>query len=198
MFLFNLAFYLYTISSNFVFKFVSTYGTTRNIHTTINVFLHAGMTWRILTWCSLSLRQPTEKITRIWFSVRLQDATEWDISQEITQHTEGEPTKRQNLSTNLYESLWFCGLFDFAPKILRNCKQWAPLKKLQVMALLLVLVLCWLACSLQSEFELEGCKLSFEKEEIPLHYNLIQFGSIWHKNLSLWKNWLPEHRLVDL
>ena len=46
------------------------------------------------------------------------------------------------LTLKLYASLWFCGLFDLAPKILQNCKQWAPLQKLQVMALLLVLVLC--------------------------------------------------------
>ena len=27
-------------------------------------------------------------------------------------------------------SLWFCGLFDLAPKTLQNCKQWAPFKNL--------------------------------------------------------------------
>ena len=84
-----------------------------------------------------------------------------------------------NLSTNLYESLWFCGLFDLAPKILRNCKQ--CLQKLHVMALLLVLV--GAARSLKSEFEVEGFKLCFYKE-IALHCNFLQFAAIWHKNPS--------------
>ena len=48
--------------------------------------------------------------------------------------------------TKLYASLWFCGLFDLAPKTLQNCKQWAPFKNL--VTLLLVLVL-----SEQSEFQ---------------------------------------------
>ena len=44
------------------------------------------------------------------------------------------------LSTNLYGSLWFCSSFDFAPQISKNHKQFAPLKKLQVVLLLLALV----------------------------------------------------------
>ena len=80
--------------------------------------------------------------------------------------------------SRLRDYLWFCGLFDLVPKILQNSKLWAPLLKTSSHdgGTGVGFMLYGAVRSMQSEFELEGCRLCFVKE-IALHWNLQQFGT---------------------